>query len=135
MGFSINNFSTEMSVLLLSIVLGLLHLGGFALVSDFERGLKWAFGNRDESKPISQIGARLERAFRNYMETFPFMAVILIFVEINHKNSELTAACSIIWLVARVLYFPAYAMGSWLRSWLWIIAMSAISVLGIYLFV
>lgn len=134
MAFHISNFSTEISVLLMAVLLGLCHIGVQGLNSDFERGLKWALGPRDEAKPISQIGARLERASKNFQETFPFMLALLLIVEISARSTELTRNLSIIWLLARIIYFPAYAFGWWFRSWAWIISLLAISFLGISLF-
>lgn len=134
MEIHISSYSTEISVLLLGVLLGLFHLGGQAIISDMERGLKWALGNRDDAKPLSITGARLERASKNYQETFPFMAAILIIIEITHQSTEFTRNAALIWLSARIIYFPAYAFGWAIRSWVWIIALISMSLLGISLF-
>lgn len=134
MNFHIANYSTEISILLLAIMLGLIHLGAQAFISDIERGLKWALSPRDEAKALSPLGARLERASKNYQETFPFMFAILLIIELAHKSSELTRNLAIVWLGARVIYLPAYAYGWAIRSWVWIIALIAMSIALISLF-
>lgn len=134
MNFQIANYSTEISVLLLAVVLGLIHLGAQALISDIERGIKWALSPRDETKPLSQTGARLERASKNYQETFPFMAAILLIIELTHKSSELTRNLALIWLACRALYLPSYAYGWAIRSWVWIIALCVMIIAAISLF-
>lgn len=130
MSFHIGSFSTEISVLLLSILLGLVHLGAQGLLSDFENGLKWAFGPRDETVKQSKLGSRLERASKNFQETFPLMMGILIIIEITSRSSELTRNLSLIWLFSRIIYLPAYAFGSILRSIVWVIGIICISILG-----
>lgn len=135
MVFELGHFSTEISILILGLFLGLIHLGAQALISDIERGLKWALSPRDETKPLSQTGARLERASKNFQESFPFMAAILIIIELAHKSSEMTRSLALIWLIVRAIYLPAYAFGWAIRSWVWIIAMIAMSMLGFSLLI
>lgn len=133
MSFQIGNYSTEISVLLLGVLLGLIHLGAQALISDIERGLRWAISPRDESPPLSQIGARLDRASKNFQETFPLMAVLLVIVEFTDKSSELTRNLSLIWLISRAIYLPSYAIGWLTRSAAWIISLIAMISLAITL--
>lgn len=132
--FGINGFSFEMSILLLAIVLGLFHLGGQALISDVERGVKWAFGPRDTKPEISVRGQRFERASTNFKETFPYMMGILLLIEITGRGSNFTQITSLTWLLARVIYYPAYILGWPIRSWVWVVALLAMSVLGASLF-
>lgn len=124
--FHIGGYSNELSILILSIILGLLHLGGQAFISDIERGLKWALGPRDETKPLSVIGARFERASKNYFETFPLFAAILIIIEFTGRSNELTRGLANLWFVARIIYYPAYVLGWPIRSWVWMVALLAI---------
>jgi uncharacterized MAPEG superfamily protein len=131
MNFHIGSFSTEISVLIFAILLGLCHLGGQALISDIERGLKWAMGARDETAPLSPLGARFERASKNFQETFPFVAVILIIIEITNRTNDLTQNLALIWLGARIIYYPAYIFAWPIRSWVWIIALVAILLLAL----
>ena len=64
----------ELRMLLWSIVLGLAQIALAATLSTSQRGLGWNAGPRDDA-PLSLTGAagRLDRAARNFLETFPFL--------------------------------------------------------------
>ncbi len=54
---------------------------------------------------------RLTRAQANFAETFPIAIVALIGVVVAGRTSEWTAIGGWIWLGARLVYLPLYAMG------------------------
>ncbi len=65
--------STELSMLVWSSVLGIVHLLVVAQFSRQQYGLRWIGSARDEPRaPMSGVGGRLERAYRNFLETFPY---------------------------------------------------------------
>jgi len=82
--------TTELTMLALSIVLGLMQIMIAANASTRQRGADWNVGSRDEVlPPLGGTAGRLDRALRNFLETFPlFAAVVLI------------AALSLAWSVA-----------------------------------
>src|ERR1700679_1103477 len=71
----IAGLSTELTMLAVAIVLGMFQLLIAARTGNSQRGLKWNVGPRDApAPPVSKVAGRLERAFRNFLETFPFFA-------------------------------------------------------------
>ena len=82
--------TTELTMLALSIVLGLMQIMIAANASTRQRGADWNVGSRDEVlPPLGGTAGRLDRALRNFLETFPlFAAAVLI------------AALSLAWSVA-----------------------------------
>lgn len=120
--------SVEMQMLWWSVVLGLVQLVLSVLPSAQVRGFVWASGPRDEpGAPIGKIGGRLERAFRNFLETFVFFVAAVLMVSVLGRHSSNTALGAQIFFWARVAYVPAYAAGiPFLRTLLW-----AASIVGI----
>ncbi len=83
--------------------------------------LRIALGPRDVQPPISHLGSRAERALGNLHEALPvFLTVALLHVA--GRTPSASASVGAAWfLVARVLYVPAYLSGvPGLRSALWV---------------
>ncbi|MGH8121977.1 MAG: MAPEG family protein [Rudaea sp.] len=121
-------------MLALAAVLGLFQLLIAARTGNSQRGLTWNVGARDEAPPpVSKAAGRLERAFRNFMETFPFFAVAVILLGSRHNWA--TVWGSEIYLAARVTYLPLYGFGvPVLRTLVWLVATLAIVLLLAALF-
>src|SRR5271169_2083232 len=67
------NMPTELIMLALSIALGLTHVLLHGHAASLQRGYGWALSPRDAAvEPLMGIPARLDRAMRNYLETFTF---------------------------------------------------------------
>jgi uncharacterized MAPEG superfamily protein len=119
------------SLLGVAILLGFLQLAWAAVAARQQQGFKWAAGPRDEERVVTGMAARLERAYRNYMETFPLFAAALIlgsfFDQAGDKTLFLRQWGAVIYVAARIVYVPLYAWGvaGW-RSVVW-----AISVVGL----
>src|ERR1700759_77437 len=98
--------SVEMTYLWLSIILGLVHVVLAATAGTLQRGLPWALGPRDgEHPPVGPIAGRLERAWRNFLETFPlFVAAVLIEVTVAKHNAQLGSLGVRLYFYARVAY-------------------------------
>jgi uncharacterized MAPEG superfamily protein len=76
------------------------------------------------------MAGRLERAFANYRETFPFFAALVIAVYLSGKLSQLTLTASVTYVVARAVYVPLYAFGvPYVRSLVWVASMVGIAAL------
>ena len=114
----------ELAMLAWSIGLGLAYVLLAAGLATLQRGLSWNVGNRDgETKPLSGVAARAERASRNFLETFVFFAAAVLAVVLAHRNTEHTALGAQVYFWARVAYWPVYAAGiPYLRTLIWIAA-------------
>lgn len=104
--------STELTMLVCSSVLGVLHLLVVAQFSRRHYGLKWIGSARDEPRPpMSGVGGRLERAYRNFLETFAYFVAAVAVVTISGQADRVSAWGAIAYFAGRLLYVPLYAAG------------------------
>ncbi|HEY3858492.1 MAG TPA: MAPEG family protein [Gammaproteobacteria bacterium] len=122
--------TTEYQMLLWTVVLGLLQLVVHVLAAIKARGLGWALSPRDAAMPrLEGMGGRLDRAFYNLLETFPFFAAVVLMAGSMGVHNHQTALGAQLFFWARVVYIPVYAMGlPAVRTGVW-----AVSVVGIVL--
>ena len=109
-------------------VLALVHILVTAQVRTRQYGTKWNMGARDEELPPPRpIVGRLDRAQANFFETFPLMIAAVLIVSAAGLNSANTALGAMLWLGARVVYLPLYALGiPYLRTLVWAVALAGI---------
>lgn len=117
--------SLEIQMLAWSIALGLVHVLLGALLMTMQRGLKWNASARDgEAKPLTGVAARLDRASRNFLETFPFFAAAVLAVVVSDRMSGDTALGAQVYFWARLAYLPIYAAGiPYLRTLVWVVSL------------
>ena len=122
--FTLGHMSVEFTMLALAIVLGFVHLFVAVHVITNERGFMWNTGARDNTEPLqSKIAGRLDRAFWNFLETFPFFAAAVLMAASAGRHNMQTIGGSELYLAARVIYLPLYALGvPFLRTLVWIAA-------------
>jgi uncharacterized MAPEG superfamily protein len=113
--------SVEMEMLWLSIVLGLAQLILATLFTVGGRGLPYGISPRDTPPPpLGTIGARVERAFKNFLETFVFFAGAVLIANALGKHTAMSAIGAQLYFWSRVAYVPAYAFGiPFVRTLLW----------------
>lgn len=124
--------STEMQMLWLSVLLGFVHLLAAVVPSVLARGMPWALGPRDEpGAPLGALGGRLDRAWKNFQETFPLFAAAVVVASVGTRDSELGALGAQLYFWGRVAFLPIYAMGlPYVRTLAW-----TVSVVGVVLVV
>jgi uncharacterized MAPEG superfamily protein len=112
---------SELQILFCAIALGLIQLVLAVLPSVFTRGLPWAAGPRDEpGAPLGTYGGRLDRAYRNFLETFVFFAAAVLLAHALGKSTPNSVLGAQIYIWARVLYVPAYLFGiPFVRTLVW----------------
>ena len=122
--------TTELTVLAWGCVLGLVHVFAAVMAKTRQYGARWNMGARDEALPPPEpLVGRLARAQANFLETFPVMIAAVLIVHAAGLTNGWTAWGAILWLGARVVYLPVYALGiPGLRS-----AVFLVSILGIAL--
>lgn len=115
---------------------GLLQVVQYVLMSvpaNLELGPGKTLGPRDPdrlSKPlIEQVSPRTGRLFRalnNHFEGLILFTLAVVVVTLSGQSSGFTAACAWTYLIARILYVPAYAFGlvPW-RSLIWMVGFGA----------
>ena len=119
----------ELTVLALA---GLLQGVQFVLMSvpaNIELGPGKTASPRDPArlgKPVQELlsekTGRLYRALNNHFEGLILFTLAVVVVSLGDKNTGLTEICAWTYLVARILYIPAYYFGwsPW-RSLIWFV--------------
>lgn len=104
--------STELTVLALGCVLGVLQIFVAAQLATRQYGGAWGLSSREASvpPPMPFLG-RMLRAQANFLETFPIAAAAILIVQVAGLNTDWTEIGAIVWLAARVAYWPVYAIG------------------------
>lgn len=117
--------SLELICLGWASVLGIVHIlvAGNARTKEF--GAKWNMSARDDTKPpLSPFTDRLFRAQSNFFETFPLFASAVLIVMVSQSASVYSYWGALIYLIARVIYFPLYAFGvPVIRTLVWLLSM------------
>jgi uncharacterized MAPEG superfamily protein len=114
----------ELWLLLASIVLGFVHIVAQAQSMTAVRGLRYNAGPRDAPMPpLTGNAGRLERALRNFLESFPFFAAAVLMSEAANIHNGFTLWGAWLYVAGRVAYLPLYAFGvPYVRSLAWNIA-------------
>ena len=131
----IPNMANELIWLGFAVIIGLINLLWGAAAAQPQRGLAWNVGPRDTPVVLTGMAGRLERAFANFRETFPFYAALVVACYLTSNFSQLAVMGSMIYVVARAVYLPLYAFGvPWARSLAWGVSLAGIVMLLIALF-
>lgn len=124
--------SVELRLLIWSVLLGFVHIIASSHAKSLQRGYRWTASARDEVlPPLKGAAGRLERALANYMETFPLFAALVLAAEVARVHTSLTEWGAFLYIGARAIYLPLYALGvPLIRSMVWNVA-----AIGMLLFV
>ena len=102
----------ELKIAALGALLLFVHIFAATRFKTAQYGRAWNVGARDETlPPANAMTGRMMRAQANFQETFPIAIVALLGVVIAGKTSPTTALGGWIWLGARAVYLPLYALG------------------------
>ena len=112
----------ELTCLAWAVILGLLHIFIAANLRTKELGIEWNMSPRDgKDKATSVLVERLYRAQANFFETFPLFVAAVLLVAVTQTYSVYSQLGAIVYLAARIIYFPLYAFGIPVaRSLVWI---------------
>ncbi len=117
--------AVELKLLGVAVVIGLVQLLWAAAAARGQQDLTWAAGARDTPMPVTGVAARLNRAFWNFVETFPFFAsAVLGLAAAGRLGEPLTLWGAGLYVGARALYAPLYASGvPMVRSIVWFVSL------------
>lgn len=123
--------SFELVMLAASCVLCLIQIIISSHATSLQRGYRWTASSRDaETPPLAGVAGRLERALRNFLETFPVFVAAVLLVHVLGRESALSEWGAGLYLSARLVYLPLYAAGvPLLRSLVWNVAFVGIVLL------
>ena len=117
----------ELTALTCALLLQIATLAVMSTVANRELGPKVTTGPRDGAlPPMSPVLGRLRRAAANGFEGLTLFAPAVLILAISGQSGAATATAAWVYVAARVLYVPAYALGltPW-RSVVWMIGLLA----------
>ena len=88
--------------------------------------------NRDKLPELSVVAGRLDRAKNNMLESLPIFLALALLALINGGDTRAVANGALAFLIARVVYVPAYVSGvPILRSLVWLVAVASLVVMAL----
>ena len=123
----------ELTVLALAGLLQVVQYVLMAVPTNLELGPDKTAGPRDPDRlgpplieQVSPRTGRLIRALNNHFEGLILFTIAVVVVTLGAASSPFTQACAWVYLAARLLYIPAYALGltPW-RSVIWAVGFLA----------
>lgn len=95
--------------------------------SRFGFNLRGIVGNRDNPPELSIVAGRLDRAKNNLLESLPIFLALALLALVKGGDTSKAAHAASVFLVARVVYVPAYLSGvPLLRSLAWLVAVASL---------
>jgi uncharacterized MAPEG superfamily protein len=119
----------ELTVLALAALLQAVQFVLVSIPANLELGPKRTLAPRDDGELkdlVSPRTGRLARALNNHFEGLILFTIAVVVVTLGDQSSGFTAACAWAYLLARILYVPAYAFGlvPW-RTLVWMLGFVA----------
>ena len=118
----------ELTALTFAALLQVVQFVLYAVPANREIGSGYTMSprDRDPSRQMSERTGRLGRAYANHFEGLLLFTIAVGIIEMSGQNSAHTALFAWAYLIARILYVPAYAYG--LRPWrslIWVMGLIA----------
>jgi uncharacterized MAPEG superfamily protein len=110
----------ELTVLVLAALLQCVQMALYSVAGNAQAGTKVALSPRDAKIELTGMAGRLQRAMNNHFEGLILFGIAAVVIAVSDQSTTVTATAAWIYLVARILYVPAYAWGlvPW-RSVVW----------------
>jgi uncharacterized MAPEG superfamily protein len=124
----------ELTMLALTLVLAFVQILLPAAGRVMTNGFGWAAGSRDTAPEKGVVTQRLERAQTNLWETLPIFIGAVLIAHVAGENGVLTFWGTQAYFWSRVVYIPLYALGSPLRSLVWIVSVAGLIAIFVALF-
>ncbi|ETW13501.1 Inner membrane protein [Roseivivax marinus] len=122
----------ELTALVLAALLQVAQYLLFAIPANLELGPGYTMSarDRDPSRGLSKGTARLQRALGNHFEGLILFSIAVFTVTLADKGNAITAGAAWLYLLARIVYIPAYFFG-WRpgRSLIWAVGFLATVIL------
>ncbi|MEM0977547.1 MAG: MAPEG family protein [Pseudomonadota bacterium] len=116
----------ELTVLALAALLQVVQFALMGVPLNLQLGIEYTAGPRDTPPQVTGVAGRLYRAFNNHFEALTLFTIAVVVVTLSDQSTSFTAICAWTYLIARVLYIPAYAMGiPFLRTAIFVVGFGA----------
>lgn len=116
--------TTELTILAWTLALALVQICLPGMLRTHETGTAYNVGPRDEPGPPKRpITGRMQRAQANLFETLPLFIAAVLIAHVAGRDGALTLWGCWMYLVARIVYIPLYALGiPVVRTLVWLVA-------------
>jgi uncharacterized MAPEG superfamily protein len=116
----------ELTALTLAALLQMIQLALYSVAGQKQVGTKAALKPRDEPVQLTGKAGRLQRAMNNHFEGLILFGIAVTVITYSGQNTDYTALAAALYLLARILYIPAYVFG-WVpwRSFIWAVGFLA----------
>lgn len=85
---------------------------------------------RDEPREVGRMTARINRALTNSITAMALFAPAILLLVVQDKTTSTTLMVAQLFLVARIIYLPVYALGvPAIRTLAWLVGFAATAVL------
>lgn len=101
----------ELQVLGYAALLQFVQFGVMAVPLNLQMGVSYTAGPRDEARQAAGVAGRLHRALSNHSENLVLFTIAVLVVVLGDASSSITETAAWTYLIARVVYVPAYASG------------------------
>jgi uncharacterized MAPEG superfamily protein len=121
---------TELTILALYGLLVIVTLIAQATGTMTQLGMGYLLSSRDEHRTVKGISGRLDRALNNSITAMVLFAPAVLILEVTQSTSNQSLLAAQAFLIARIVYLPAYAFGiTGLRSLAWMVGIAATALL------
>jgi uncharacterized MAPEG superfamily protein len=116
----------ELTILTLAALLQVAQMAAYSVTANAQVNLGTALGPRDTPVELTGVAGRLQRAMNNHFEGLVLFGIACVVITISGQSGPFTTGCAWVYLIARIAYVPAYALGlaPW-RSVIWMIGFGA----------
>jgi uncharacterized MAPEG superfamily protein len=111
-GWSVIAMTGDLWALAAAMLLATLQLTLSSVLTLRQLGGAWVAGSRDEPREVTGVSGRFVRAYRNLLEIFPQFVAALFLVHAAHAAGSLSVIGAWMFVIARLLYVPAYAFAA-----------------------
>ena len=121
---------TEITILILYAFLVIITLIMQATGAMTQLGMGYLLSSRDENRTVSGIAGRLERALSNSITAMVLFAPAVLLIVVTDKSSSQSILACQAFLLARLVYLPAYAFKlTGIRSLAWTVGLLSTALL------
>lgn len=125
----------ELWILVAAVIVGIVHVSAASFAFKAQEGNAYTVGARDEVRPPRALAGRLDRALRNFNETFALFAAIILVLHVSGRSGGWSTLGAELYLGGRIAYLPAYASGlPWVRTLCWNVATLGLAMALVQLF-
>jgi len=103
--------SIELTMLLWATILFVVQIAIAAGAADFQNGIAWGLGNREEIPAVPGWGGRAKRAYINMAENLLPFAILVLIAHSAGKTGDMSVLGAQVFLVSRLAYALLYIAG------------------------